>query len=396
MNIKFFIFFAISLFFCACSNPKHNVTITGKVENLQGNIIFLENGDKSDTIIVDKNGSFLWKSTIVDPQFVRIKIPGNEKKILLLIDSMEEVNITFNALWADSGMIVKGSTGTLKIQELSKQFSTTLNKINKINRNFETQKFKSKTDEDSYRKKTVDSLKSCIDAEISFLTNFIKQNSQSLASITALYQTFDKYSGRPLLLDIPNGIKYFSFVDSSLMARYPNSQTVQMFHQATEALNMSEVKADEGNVKQFIPLLKIGDTAPEFKGKTLFGKEITLNQFKGKFVFLDFWASWNKACRANNAYIKKMKKQYEKEGLEIIQIAVDINPKAVLLAIQNDNLPWKNHICDGKTWQSDVVKLYNVTQIPQNFLIDKNGKILEINIYSGNLEKALKKFLHQK
>ena len=248
---------------------------------------------------------------------------------------------------------------------------------------------------EAVRQKAIDSLKACIDAEILFLQTFIKNNSTSLASITALYQSFDDQTGRPLLLDVTNGMKLFEKVDSLLQIKYPQSLTVQSFHQAVIALKMAESRNGyETNNRAEKPLLKIGNTAPDFKIQSIDNKSYTLSSLRGKIVLLDFWASWCPPCRALNPTLVACYNSFHSKGFEVFQVSLDKTIEPLQQAVQHDKLPWNIQTCDFKSWESPAAQLYLVNEIPQNFLIDRTGKIIGINYNERNLEKELKKIFN--
>jgi peroxiredoxin len=118
---------------------------------------------------------------------------------------------------------------------------------------------------------------------------------------------------------------------------------------------------------------------------------ISLQSLRGKYVLLEFWASWCLPCRGENTtHLTKAFKEYHKKGFAIVSISVDkADAKDKWLnAINSDGLTWFN-ISDLKGFENAVAKLYHVTEIPQNFLIDPEGKIIAKNLRNGNLEKKL-------
>lgn len=115
--------------------------------------------------------------------------------------------------------------------------------------------------------------------------------------------------------------------------------------------------------------------APDFEGMTPDGKILKLSEFKGKFVLIDFWASWCGPCRQENPNVVKIYNNYKAKGFEILGVSLDQEKDKWISAISEDQLMWP-HISDLKGWKSSIAALYGVQGIPQNFLIDKEGKII--------------------
>lgn len=136
----------------------------------------------------------------------------------------------------------------------------------------------------------------------------------------------------------------------------------------------------------------IGTIAPQFIQSDTAGKMISLQSLMGKYVLLDFWASWCLPCRTENTHLTKAFEDYHKKRFTIVSISLDkADAKDKWLnAINSDGLTWFN-ISDLKGFENAVAKLYHVTAIPQNFLIDPEGKIIAKNLRYGNLEKKLSK-----
>jgi peroxiredoxin len=134
----------------------------------------------------------------------------------------------------------------------------------------------------------------------------------------------------------------------------------------------------------------IGDLAPYFEQPDISGKKVTLSQFKGKYLFLDFWASWCKPCRAENPNLVKAYEKFKQKGLEIMSVSLDgiAQKKAWLNAIRIDGLTWLQ-VSDLKAWENSAALIYGVKAIPENYLIDPSGKIIAKNLRGEELNSML-------
>lgn len=131
----------------------------------------------------------------------------------------------------------------------------------------------------------------------------------------------------------------------------------------------------------------IGSAAPDFVMNDMNGKPVKLSDYKGKYVLLDFWASWCVPCRKENPYVKVAYEKFKDRNFVIIGVSVDEDGSKWKQAIEKDQLPWK-HISDlQKT--NKVAELYGVQPIPDNFLINPDGKIIERGLRGEELEKTL-------
>jgi peroxiredoxin len=137
-------------------------------------------------------------------------------------------------------------------------------------------------------------------------------------------------------------------------------------------------------------LTSIGKSAPEFSEPDTTGKLIDLKDFKGKYVLVDFWASWCGPCRKENPNVVAAYNKYHGKGFEIISVSLDNNKNSWIKAIQADHLLW-THVSDLKGWKNIAAVKYGIKLIPQNFLLDKDGKIIARNMRGPELDKQLSK-----
>ena len=116
---------------------------------------------------------------------------------------------------------------------------------------------------------------------------------------------------------------------------------------------------------------------------------------RGKYVLIDFWASWCGPCRKENPNVVRLYNQYKDKNFEIFGVSLDQDREKWLKAIQDDNLTW-THVSDLKFWQSAAAQLYNVNSIPATVLIDPQGKIVAKNLRGQALEDKVAQLINSK
>jgi thiol-disulfide isomerase/thioredoxin len=132
----------------------------------------------------------------------------------------------------------------------------------------------------------------------------------------------------------------------------------------------------------------IGYPALDFAQADKDGVPITLSSYKGKYVLVDFWASWCGPCRRENPNVVNAYKKYKAKGFDILGVSLDENKEKWLQAVAKDGLDWQQ-VCDLKGWGNEAGKLYGVTSIPFNLLLDKEGKIIAKGLRGADLDAKL-------
>jgi peroxiredoxin len=137
-----------------------------------------------------------------------------------------------------------------------------------------------------------------------------------------------------------------------------------------------------------------GALAPDFTQLDVNGKAVRLSDFRGKYVLIDFWASWCGPCRRENPNVVKAYNTYKDKGFTVLGVSLDKSGdrEKWLAAIEKDGLPW-TQVSDLKAWDNEAAKLYEVNAIPMNFLVDPNGKIIAKYLRGEALDEELKKLL---
>ena len=145
----------------------------------------------------------------------------------------------------------------------------------------------------------------------------------------------------------------------------------------------------------------VGDMAPDLNFQSPDGRNMKLSSLRGKYVLVDFWASWCGPCRRENPHVVSAYRKYnaakfkDGKGFEVFSVSLDKNKDAWKNAIKQDGLFWRYHVSDLGGWQSKAAQLYSVRSIPASFLVDPKGKIVAKDLRGQQIHLALDKYLEK-
>lgn len=162
------------------------------------------------------------------------------------------------------------------------------------------------------------------------------------------------------------------------------------------ALGIGGVKATNGQPSTEVvnqkAVIEVGMIAPNFTEKNLKGKDISLKSFKGKYVLIDFWASWCGPCRRENPAVVAAYNAFKDKNFTILGVSLDKDRAAWEKAVKDDGLVWEQ-VSDLKGWNAAPAALYGVRSIPSNFLVDPQGRIIAMNLRGEALAQKLSEVL---
>jgi thiol-disulfide isomerase/thioredoxin len=382
MKKKFFLFFLATLIFTSCKN--NSVQISGTLENtVKGEYIFLaeikSNELKTvDSVRISENGSFKFEKNVKIPMLFVLKI-NSSNFLTMLVEPGEKIKLTAHHDSLNYPGSISGSRGTELMVGYNETLKNTINKLMGLNdiysRNVGSPNLTSVIE-------SLDSLAQIYLNEInSYTKKYIDDNLSSLVSLVALYQ---QVAPNVYVLNPSKDLKYFEKVDSTLFSLYPESDPVISLHTQVQEL-VSRIKGE----KDLASISGIGDKVPEISLPSPKGDTIKLSATRGKIVLLDFWASWCPPCRQENPNLVDAYNLYHNKGFEIFQVSLDKTKEEWIKGIQADKLERWIHVSDVKYWNSVVVPMFKIESIPFNLLLDKEGRVLVINLRGSALQTKL-------
>jgi peroxiredoxin len=319
-----------------------------------------------------QNGQFSFKGITDDPKLVGLLIDKlgtgftNTRPMSSINLYLEPGKITVTSTDSLDNAVVSGTPMNADNQKLKAMLKPTSDKMAQLMKEYRgatAEQKKSKEFEES-----IDKRYEAIQADQKKLrAQFIKENPNTLVSIDVLQQ----YDYTPDYAEVG-----------------------PLYEGLSDAVKASKSGKEYANYLAGIKSTSIGAIAPEFTQADTSGKAVSLNSFRGKYVLIDFWASWCGPCRKENPNVVKNFQQYKDKNFTVLGVSLDRpNAKeAWLKAIHKDGLDW-TQVSDLKFWDNEVAKQYGIRSIPQNFLLGPDGKIIAKNVRGDELGKKLAEIL---
>ncbi len=379
--------FALSLILLWACKEKGNVSIEGKIDHAEGQMLYLDHlklgGTTSeDSVKLNKEGAFQFSIKLQWPEFYSLRL-SNGKSITLLAEENDNMLIYSKAENMSKKYIVEGSHASKLVKQLHDTLLANKKKLAQISKQIKTTQNDAKANSPNQQALTREYMQ-VLQNQRDFSADFIMKNPTSLASYMALYQ---QIAPNVFTLNENEDIQYVKTLASSMKALYPEHEYTKAILANLETLNERLAKL------KFSQLVKEqGINFPEIKLPDANGKELALSSLNGKFIVLCFWASQDENSRKENRNLRKIYRKYKNKGLEIYQISVDKDEKQWKKALKDDQMTWIN-VCNPKTGSAYEARLLNIQQLPANYLMDKNGEIVGKNLFGNSLEEKIDEYL---
>jgi thiol-disulfide isomerase/thioredoxin len=350
--------------FYSCA-PRDGFIIRGKIQGKESGSISLLKVTNGRLITEDsttiKNGTFELKGKTDLPEF-RVLAFEKRQPAAQFIAENGTIYVKINADSLNRAEI-KGSKSNDEFSMITREMLNTTRETGQLQQRY--MEAQQKNDEMAMNKATAD-YQALIQNQNIYIRNFIREHPKSTVSpLIALMQFSQEMNAH----DIDTLVK---FLDPSIQSSIYITELKQM--------------ADK------IRVTDVGAVAPDFTLNTPEGAPLTLSSLRGKYVMIDFWASWCQPCRREMPNVVALYNKYKDKGFDIIGVSLDKEKDPWVKAIADDKLTW-HHVSDLKFWQNEAAVKYGIQSIPSTILLDKDGKIIAKNLRGEALGQKLEELL---
>lgn len=367
------------------------VANNGSLFNIEGRLMGSQGGDTvflkrviesgyefADSTITALDGSFLLSVKAVGTDFYVLHVNSAPQTITIVADTSQTISLSAKKDSYSTDYAISGSPESEDICEMVRR----LNTVKRVNDSL-GYIFQHNINSPNLEglKHQLDSIYHYYENDIkTFSRNYVTKNPSSLASVVCLSQYI---APRVPVFDPKEDIKYFKTVAEALDKRFPDNYHVAKLEKYIEKIE----SATEQGVAVFESIKK-GDKAPEIKLPNIKGDSIKLSSLRGKYVLVDFWASWSNVSTLNNQNLVRCYWKYYHSNFTIFHVSLDSDYERWKQAVKDQKLSWTN-VRDRNGWNAKAIKDYGVTTLPHGVLISPDGTVIATGIQSENLDQVL-------
>lgn len=353
-------------------------SISGKIVNNPGEYAYLEEIRDKSWVIIDSSkingGAFEFTGSKEEVDIYRLRFANNVYLPILLNGDTMSLTIDAKDPFKSAGF-----TGS--------KDNSTYSDFNKKVLEFNSSHARLSTMLDSMKKVSTSSI---------VATNCMKQIKELEAEFKAyVREAISNNTSSPIVFSMLNYSDLegdFPFIESITTKIKQQQPTYKYTDEWVAFVAQQKSYIAQKQAKELGNPAAVGKEAPEFALPDIKGKMVRLSSFKGKYVLLDFWASWCGPCRQESPNVVRAYNKYKGKNFDILSVSLDNDKAAWLKAIDKDGLTW-THVSDLNAWESTVVRLYQVEGIPATFLLDPNGGVVARDLRGDALDQKLEELL---
>ncbi|MBR5334288.1 MAG: redoxin domain-containing protein [Alistipes sp.] len=373
------LFFAvIAMTFALSSCQKSKVDINGRFVGSDADMVYLEHATTLEQKLIDsvklaEDGSFKLKieDAASTPALYNIVFNGERVPLLLSAGEKVTINAAGNIL---RNYTIEGSQESMLIHSFNKEYVEGVIKLNEILSKYTAQDLTQEQQVELAKQYT--QLRNEIKrAQL----RFIIEHKENIAAVYALYQRLPNDKN---LISDDSDVIYYRTVAEGIEQSYPESPYLSILRSQIARMDAQLNLLAEMKTVNF----------PEIAMQDMYGNVQRLSSLEGKVILLHFWSAAIGNSNAMNADLKEVYAKYKEQGFEIFQVAVDTSKALWINTIQEQKLPWIS-VSDLLGEASPTLGAYNITNLPANFLIDREGNIVGKNLAGDSLEKEIKKLI---
>ncbi|MGI4021031.1 MAG: redoxin domain-containing protein [Janthinobacterium lividum] len=339
---------------------KNTFKIEGKIEHPAQQMVYLLEADSTNLNVIDstklsEQNEFVFKKAAPFANLYKVK--NGDKEFDFIAENGNEIAFKTDLADPAHSYTTSGSEDSEKIREYNRISNIYSAKNTKLANQYQEEASAKGANADDVAKKYLPQFEQNMSGLSVEILKFVDVNKNSLAGFYAA-----------MALDQLKYEKELVAYADDLKGKFAGNQAVKQF-----VKHMELVKP-----------VSVGHQAPAFSIPSIDGKILKLADYKGKYVMLDFWASWCVPCRKENPNVVKLYQQYHSKGLNIVGISLDEDKNAWQKAINDDGLTWA-HGSELQNFNGPVVQRFQVQAIPSNFILDPSGKIIAKNITGNDL-----------
>ncbi len=388
---------------CNSKDKDDKFTVTGKYTNAEHPVSMNHSGDTAAPAPVRKlylyeipfgttNTPVILDSATLNGNQGTFELHGDGKDegvyelvfdnglIVLLSNDVNSIDVNVDLAKKDNYYTTKGSLASEEMKEFATQYNVHRLKVNNAFARMDSLKSLGGTDS-SILASTMEKNKQ-IEELNNYIKNFISKTKHPAVALVVLGWASRSFTREEFEMNLNEIVK--KFPDHSGVTSMKKDYDAKQIQMAEMQKRQQEYQSKQN--------IWTGKQAPELSLPDVNGNLVSISSFRGKYLLVDFWASWCRPCRIENPNLVKSFNQFKQKNFTILGVSIDSNKEDWIQAIAADQLNW-THISDLQYWDSKAVELFQFDGIPYNILIDPSGKVIAEGLRGEQLERKLSELL---